>query len=711
MKTSNVFLAASGIGFLILPGFLTSVQAQIDDESIPVEEEAIPFQIEPRYSIDYNSSGGGYDGFGGVEIFFPIQQEADGHIQYIDGRLNLTNDADVGGNLAFGVRTLGDCWLVQGECIFGGYIGMDLTDTGESFFPQFGVGLEMLGDLDLRVNGYLPIGDATQTVDKAQFLTPTGAEFRGNNLVFLDSNNPGVAEVVLTGFDAEVGGRVIDFGDGGDLRAYGGVYHYDGENVDAFWGGRFRLEARPTNYVRISGGIQFDDEFGTNVLLQVSASLPNTQPAAETEAPNLYARMAEPLGRLNSVAVTERSIPAIEVAIDPTTGEIIDIIHVDPNRGNSNGTFENPFRTIAEATAAATGATDIIYVQPGNAGGAFTIPDGVAVLSVAPLQSVETQIGTFILPGSGRGDIAQPILDFDFDETITMGNDTVLSGFNIRRSRPPGPFGAFAVTTSVVAQDVSNFSISENTIGGEVAINNAAAFTVSNNTRNDLNFIRVGDSENFSVVGNVSGNIEVYNSNSFDILNNEIRFFRPYNLSIRSSDNFVVSGNIVEGREGIALRNIFIPNQPVRIEDSSDFSILNNSFTTNSNNPPLRITGSRNFSVSNNSILIDLENNSIEITNPAGNIEVIDNTLRANQDGVRIESKQPFTTACVTFSGNVSQTTNGTLSRYRFINNAGFGAFQIIDSNPTFTDTQASNIGTFSFEPDISNFTNVTACP
>jgi hypothetical protein len=115
--------------------------------------------------------------------------------------------------------------------------------------------------------------------------------------------------------------------------------------------------------------------------------------------------------------------------------------------------------------------------------------------------------------------------------------------------------------------------------------------------------------------------------------------------------------------------------------------------------------------VSNNSILIDLDNNAIEITDTAGNIEVVNNTLRANQDGVRIESTQPFTTACVTFSVNVSQITNGTLSRYRFINNAGFGAFQIVDSNPAFTDTQASNIGTFSFEPDISDFTNVTACP
>jgi hypothetical protein len=710
MKTSNVFLAASGIGFLILPGFLTSVQAQIDDESIPVEEEAIPFQIEPRYSIDYNSSGGGYDGFGGVEIFFPIQQEADGHIQYIDGRLNLTNDADVGGNLAFGVRTLGDCWLVQGECIFGGYIGMDLTDTGESFFPQFGVGLEMLGDLDLRVNGYLPIGDATHTVDEAQFLTPTGAEFRGNNLVFLDSNNPGVAEVALTGFDAEVGGRVIDFGNGVDLRAYGGVYHYDGENVDAFWGGRFRLEARPTNYVRISGGIQFDDEFGTNVLLQVSASLPNTQPAAETEAPNLYARMAEPLGRLNSVAVTERSIPAIEVAIDPTTGEIIDIIHVDPNRGNSNGTFENPFRTIAEATAAATGATDIIYVQPGNAGGAFTIPDGVAVLSVAPLQSVETQIGTFILPGSGRGDIAQPILDFDFDETITMGNDTVLSGFNIKRSPPPFPF-PFAVPTSVTAGDVSDFRISENTIGGEVSIRNAANFTISNNVRNDLNFIRIRDSENFDIFDNASGRIQVSNSNGFEILNNTIRFTTSNNLSILNSDDFVVSGNVVEGREGSGFRGIFFPNQPVSIVGSSNFSVLNNYFTTNSNNPPLRIIDSSDFSVSNNSIHINLGNNSIEITDPVGNVELVDNTLQTNQDGVRIESKQPLTTTCVTLSDNVTQATNGAIGRYRLINNAGFGAFQIVDSNPAFTDTQAANIGTFSFEPDISSFTDVTACP
>jgi hypothetical protein len=493
------------------------------------------------------------------------------------------------------------------------------------------------------------------------------------------------------------------------LRAYGGVYHYDGENVDAFWGGRFRLEARPTSYLRISGGIQFDDEFGTNVLFQVSASLPNTQSSQETEAPNLYARMTEPLGRLNSVAVTERSIPAIEVAIDPTTGKVIDIIHVDPNRGNSDGTFEDPFRTIAEATAAATEATDIIYVQPGNAGGAFTIPDGVAILSVAPLQSVETQIGTYPLPGSGRGDMAQPILEFDFDETITMGNNAVLSGFNIKRAPSPVPFQL--VQTSITAQDVGNFRISENTIGGQTLILDSANFTVSDNVPGGLNFIRVSGSENFTISGNLGGDISVFGSSSFEVLNNTIRFPRLSNLLIHSSDDFIVSGNIVTGSEGTGFRGVFFQNQPVSIIDSSNFSILNNSFTTNSNNPPLRIISSGNFSVSNNSILIDLDNNSIEITDPVGNIELLNNTLQANQDGIRIESEQPLTMACLILSGNVSRTTNGVLGQYRLINNAGFGAFQIVDSNPAFTDTQAANIGRFSFEPDISNFTDVTACP
>jgi hypothetical protein len=742
-----------------------SVRAQTGAvEASPPTGTAADLRVEPRYTVNYNSSGGGYDGFGGIEVFLPIEQEPGHSLSYVIGRLNLSNDADVGGNLQLGTRTLGNCWLIGGDCIFGGYFGVDFTNTGSVLFPQLGGGLEMLGDLDLRLNGYLPIGDTTRTVEEGSFVSATGSRFQGNSLVLLDANHAGLAEVALNGIDAEVGGKLVQFGNGGSLRGYGGFYNYGGEEVNRYWGGRFRLEVRPTPYLSLSGGVQFDDEFGTNFLFGIWASFPNIYQRREAEPAPIYARLSEPLGRLNSVVVAERAVPATEVAVDPTTGEDLNIVHVAPGRGNSNGTFEDPTSTIAAATEVATDETDIIYVQPGNAGGAFTIPDGVAVLSVAPVQVVDTQFGPVQLPGSGQGETARPVIelvDEDSNErlvAVRMGNDTTLSGFAI-------DYQIFSSSVGIRIEGSNNVTISNNLINpigsgflgfgvstGVIA-SNSTNFSISNNTiPSGLSAISVINSRDFALLDNLAGRILVQESGSFAVANNVLNArasaliidgstdfaisdnsingrdfcFRGFcsttiGVNVRDSTNFNISNNVIDARSAVSLPDSAAIG--VSISNSSDFTIFNNFIRANSTNETVTDRGGVIISgESNNSTIVDNIINTegsfsdgISIQGRTNSDVIISNNRieQAGRDGIRIELIQPTSSQCTALSNNLSQNfgTAGDGGFGYHLINAGNGIFQIVDASTTFADTQASNIGTFFFDPDISAFTNVPACP
>ena len=115
--------------------------------------------------------------------------------------MTLSDVNGVGYNLGVGFRWLG--WTpfpLEPERITGFSFWADGTSTESgNFFPQVGVSYESLGDMwDLRVNGYIPVGQESQIGD----FTPTGAiAFDENFLVqeaIADRNtsfNVGEAEI------------------------------------------------------------------------------------------------------------------------------------------------------------------------------------------------------------------------------------------------------------------------------------------------------------------------------------------------------------------------------------------------------------------------------------------------------------------------------------------------------------------------------------
>jgi hypothetical protein len=100
-------------------------------------------------------------------------------------------------------------------------------------------------------------------------------------------------------------------------------------------------------------------------------------------------------------------------------------------------------------------AGDIVYVQTGTNPGipAFAIPDRVAVLSVAPPQTVDTvEFSSIRLPLSGSG--AFP----NVRGTVTLGNQTEVSGFAIANVTGNGIQGANIREVKIRDNQITNAS-------------------------------------------------------------------------------------------------------------------------------------------------------------------------------------------------------------------------------------------------------------
>ncbi|MBF2029975.1 MAG: right-handed parallel beta-helix repeat-containing protein [Oscillatoriales cyanobacterium C42_A2020_001] len=467
----------------------TLVQSPPNPEPVlssPESTKASDLLIPARAGAGYSTSGGGYDGFGSFEGFIPLRQTPGKDLLYLVGRLLLDNDANLGGNLLLGYRF----YNPKANLIYGGYLGYDSRSTGESVFSQLGLGFEALGDgWDARINGYIPVGNTRQTV--AERLFDTGAQlnnfrFESNFLRASGTRQQQLirnVEVAMAGFDAEAGGRLFRFGNGGDLRGYAGLYYLSGgENS---FGVRGRLEARPLDYLTLGVAVQHDSIFGTNVVGTVALTFPSSRPKGVSPT-SVQARMGEMPYRINAIAVDTRtevefsSSAFVDVILtNPATGQPYFFQHVTLGAAGGNGTFENPFGLVQSALSATrSNGNDIVYVQAGTNPGipAFTIPDRVQVLSTGVVQQVPALISgqlfpPYQLPLSGSGTLP------NVNGTVTMGSDTVLSGFNITSTTGAG------VTFSNVSRVEIRDNIIRNTASTGIAGN---GFTTANLFRNQI---------------------------------------------------------------------------------------------------------------------------------------------------------------------------------------------------------------------------------
>ncbi len=433
--------------------------------STAVTYSTIPAQVGGSFT---SGPGAGYDrSFVGLDGFVPLMQTPGKDLAYVQGRLLLSTDGgNPGGNVLLGYRR----FTPASNSILGGYLGFDVRDTGRTTFSQLGAGVEgVWSKFEARLNGYLPVGDTRRTVDQASGIfsssssgssvtTVGDTRFQGNSLstdlITTNTLNTSITrfnsrrdQVALGGFDAEAGVKLAQWNPDGNLKTYLGLYYYSGSNVGGFVGVRGRLAANITKNFSAGLSVQGDPEFGTTAAVTVGLRFPGAGNGNENEGKDgveqsNWALMGDSPNRSNTVAVTERRDVQLNTTVQTsisTTTNTVPVVNPATNQpyvfqhvvlgAGGTGTFESPFGTVAAAITAAPGdGNGIVYVQPGTNPGipAFTIKDGVQVLSTAPVQTLPTtQFGNLILPLSGAGTLPT------VTGTVTMGNNTTLGGFRI----------------------------------------------------------------------------------------------------------------------------------------------------------------------------------------------------------------------------------------------------------------------------------------
>lgn len=249
------------LGLLLSKAFTSAAIAQTTDtDTLPPSSSgtAEDLRVLPRIGAGFTTTGAGYkEPYFTLEGFVPIQQNPGNAVTFLEGKLHWLTDSTMGGNILLGQRF----YSSSHNRILGGYISYDVRDTGNTVFQQIGAGFERLGDWDLRVNAYLPVGNSREQTDES-----LGSLFFQENLLGL--NRERRYEAAVGGFDIEAGGQLLQLGQG-DLRGYGGVYYYGVPGSDDAFGIKGLLEARPTDTLKLGLSVQYDSLFDTRVVFNL----------------------------------------------------------------------------------------------------------------------------------------------------------------------------------------------------------------------------------------------------------------------------------------------------------------------------------------------------------------------------------------------------------------------------------------------------------
>ena len=497
--------------------------------------------IKPRGEAGYSTSGAGFDSFVYLDSFAPFAQTPGADLWYVQSRLRLDSDADSSGSALVGYRR----YNPSNDAVWGGYVGYDGRNTGANYFNQLSAGLEFLGDVEVRLNGYVPIGQTRQMAGTASTSStataPDSAAFSENSLLLTPSGevttttSSELFEAAVGGLDLEVGTQLLSW-TGGDLRGYAGVYYQDPAGSSGTIGGRGRLTAQIGESLNMGLSLSSDSLFDTQVMFNIGTSFGGTPQREETENRNIdyLGSFAQRQSNLvvdtqEVVTVSSTSLPT-EAAINPTTGQPYRFVFVTGGAsGNGDGTVESPFAQVTEGITDTTNNSDgvendIVYVQAGTNPGldGFVVPDNVQVLGSGIVQTLDTaQLGMISLPDSGSTE--RPLINQmpsravaandSRTSMVALGNNTTLSGFEIEGSDNVG----------VLISDASDIKVLDNVISSTGQ--NANGVLVET-TDVDISNIRIADGNRISTANEGSPGVTVLsrlgNISNVEILGNDI---------------------------------------------------------------------------------------------------------------------------------------------------------------------------------------------
>lgn len=425
-----------------------------------------------RATIRHIESGGiGYEnGYTTLETFLATDPSQWKVTPFLDVRGHIFDNGKWAANAGVGLRTL---W---GNRAYGINIYYDYRKALHFNSNQIGGGIETLGELfDFRINGYLPVGAKTGNPYDPVFETFSG------NYMFVSQK----IQSAMKGANAECG---FHFGKSElfDFYAATGPYYFIGEGIPATWGGKARISGTFKDILTLEISDSYDRTFQNKFQGQISLSFSfgfkskiKEQGRTCKIANVLNNRMLQPVDRQEIIVIDKTRKNTI--AIDPATGLPYFFVFVD-NTSSSNGTFESPYHSLAQAQDNSS-PSNIIYVFPGD--GTTTGMDSGIFLKAnqkfwgsGVSHSIQTSEGTISIPAqsSSAPTITNTNIDTD-GNAITLATNNAISGFTIMSTINDAIYG-----TDPQSLDVSSCTFENTTTFAiEASFSSDASVFLTNN--------------------------------------------------------------------------------------------------------------------------------------------------------------------------------------------------------------------------------------
>jgi len=411
----------------------------------------------------------------------------EGETWFFDGQGTLSDDFGGGFNAGLGYRVLADTGLgFDPQRIFGvGFWTDGQSTAADNFFSQLGFNIESLGDsVDFRLFGSFPL-DRSKTSNPIQ-TSISDLSYVGNNL-FAGTEDVTI-DTALSVIDGEMAKRIHDL----EAWAFIGGYQLAGGGIDAT-GYRFGVRGYAVPDLALSLQVTDDDVYATNVMFGITWFVGRTS-RRNLPTGTILDRFREPVLRNNFIATTSRAVSRASGAAltDSETTATMRIVHVDSGAAaGGDGTFENPYDTIAAVNGAGSMENDKILVRSGStfagADGSFMAQSGQDILGEglnsvgdAILHSVGTvEQGLVVLPETSTGSSmgAAPVIN-GVGDVFTLAENNVVNNFVING----GTRAVFASdVNSAAAPTLSNLDINGPT-GNAIALVNVTGTTIIENT-------------------------------------------------------------------------------------------------------------------------------------------------------------------------------------------------------------------------------------
>ena len=571
-----------------------------------------------------------------------------------DSRLLRANKGDLGWSFGGGYRHYIQDW----DVVIGGNGYYDHDGLTGADMQQWSAGAEVLAHgWEMRGNYYQTFGDTFSLV--GQRIDQNSAAFAGNNITFTRIDT--FAEA-LKGFDAEAGVLLPgDIAERFDLRAFGGGYFYEGENIDGFAGWSTRLQADIGRWLELGLKLTDDEIFSTTLSFNAAVYFGGFESQEHTKRSAIQ-RFRDPVRRnMNVVASTSDTLAPGQIAINPDDNQPFTVAHVNSNDliGPFNGTVENPFASLSQGLQA---NTDIVFVHAGSQFNAA--PQNIVNLLpsqkligeglIQTNRSTETSVTVLalgnelqlILPDSptfaANPNLLRPTIGNSAGNAVTMADNSTFSGFIIDNPTGNGIFSNGAIDTfinDVLVQGAGQSAIFLQNTSGTTAITNttliadAAATGPTFHVDGGAGTVRFSSTDNFLLasITNASPQESVLLENMTG-----------------GNVDMIRSSVTEDGGLGVVIRNntggaATLDNLNLANSNGTGIAILDSAgnYTIRKTSPQLQQTTVTNAALQ-----------SILVNNASGTISFTDDVLISSRNAEGVEVR--FSSGDVTFNGNVT---------------------------------------------------------